>query len=856
MSYKHAKAYKKNGFSIIATDEGKRPIGKWKQYQTTIATDEELAKMFSQDKAYGVAVICGAVSGNLEVIDIDCKYDLTSTLFADFMQLVVEYDEELAKSLLISKTINGGYHVYYRCDKIEGNKKLANRETTKEEKEDNPNDKQRILIETRGDGGYVVAPDTNGYTFIQNKPDCCPKITIEHREVLMEISRSFNQLFETLKTPVTSDEKNYSITPFDDYNQRADIVGLLEKHGWKVVKSTSEKVVFKRPGNTDSKTSGDFNIKMGWFSVFTTSTQFEPNKAYRACAVYAILEANEDYKLAAKQLLSLGYGRQRARIDKRIEGHIRRMRDDGRSDQEITDYLKQHENLPISQAEELIKDFKANSGDEIKAFWEVSAKGKEGKLAVNIIYTKLERFLTEQGGYFLYFYDLKSNIFKVIRNDHGLIEEASTEQIKKFIKEYILTLPWSFDDISRDQLLELTYRNASSMFNNSFFEFLEPANIDFLRDTAETAYFPFKNGVVCVSKDGYELKTYGELKKSIWKSQVIDFNIDLQELDKADEVEYFSFIKKICNDDIDRIKYCSSIIGYLLHKFKDPAMPYCVILAEETEDEKKGGGTGKGILINGISRLINAEQVDGKNFKLDKNFAFQRVKLDTKLVAIQDVRKNVDFEGFYSIITEGITIEKKNKDELYIPYADSPKIMFTTNYSIPDNSNHARRRQKVLEFGGFFTPENTPLDFFGHRLFEDWDGVQWNRFYNFMFSCVMRYMREGICTMEMTDTSKRKKIRLAFGEEFYSWFEDNIEKLSTMNMFHTLYDDFITSNDFDKKTYTVKRFKKGLEDSSAILGLKFFSRKNRIEGNKVEVQIKTGEIDVANSPQSNILPLF
>ena len=61
------------------------------------------------------------------------------------------------------------------------------------------------------------------------------------------------------------------------------------------------------------------------------------------------------------------------------------------------------------------------------------------------------------------------------------------------------------------------------------------------------------------------------------------------------------------------------------------------------------------------------------------------VGLDTKVVAIEDVRKNVDFEGFYSIITEGITVEKKNKDELFIPYKDSPKILFTTNYTIPFN---------------------------------------------------------------------------------------------------------------------------------------------------------------------------
>lgn len=81
--------------------------------------------------------------------------------------------------------------------------------------------------------------------------------------------------------------------------------------------------------------------------------------------------------------------------------------------------------------------------------------------------------------------------------------------------------------------------------------------------------------------------------------------------------------------------------------------------------------------------------------KRDKNFAFQRVKLDTWLIAIQDVRKNVRFEGFYSSITEGITIERKIRMSFFIPYADLPEnfhfLRPTTLYPMSDT---AKRRQK------------------------------------------------------------------------------------------------------------------------------------------------------------------
>jgi cell division protein FtsN len=41
--------------------------------------------------------------------------------------------------------------------------------------------------------------------------------------------------------------------------------------------------------------------------------------------------------------------------------------------------------------------------------------------------------------------------------------------------------------------------------------------------------------------------------------------------------------------------------------------------------------------------------------------------ISTQLIIIEDCRKNLDFEGFYSKITEGVTVEKKNKDVVIKP---------------------------------------------------------------------------------------------------------------------------------------------------------------------------------------------
>jgi hypothetical protein len=225
-------------------------------------------------------------------------------------------------------------------------------------------------------------------------------------------------------------------------------------------------------------------------------------------------------------------------------------------------------------------------------------------------------------------------------------------------------------------------------------------------------------------------------------------------------------------------------------------------------------------------------RLDGKNFKSDKSFAFQRVDIDTKIIAIEDTRKNVDFESFYPIITEGVTVEKKNQDEFFIPYKDSPKIMFTTNYTIPNNGNHAKRRQRVLEFAPFFGVKHTPEDEFGHKLFEDWDKDEWNRFYNFMFYCVNEYLEVGILKMENSDKLAKKQIRVMYGEEFLEFMLTASEEKNLPVKLETLYNDFLSENGFEKKDFSMKKFGKGALDFLENLKISGAVEKKRVHGNK------------------------
>lgn len=313
------------GLQFMPVKKNKQPIVKgWQSYDGK----------HDLTNCEGVGLVCGALSGNLEAIDCDVKYSLDGKLFENYKKAIHEADNKLLEKLVVQKTKGGGYHLIFRCKKIAGNLKLANRPTTEQERQETydktyaseilkgddaqavdrakkaaKNDNVRVLLETRGTGGFIMCYPSKGYELIHRDFYGINEITEEEREMLFTIARSFNEVFEEVHTvPKSTKTKYEGLSPFEDYNERGDVVGLLESYGWKIVGQKGRKTIFLRPGQTTSQSSGNYDHEKGWFSVFTTSTEFEPQKAYRPYAVYAVLECNKDFSAAAKKLLDLGYG--------------------------------------------------------------------------------------------------------------------------------------------------------------------------------------------------------------------------------------------------------------------------------------------------------------------------------------------------------------------------------------------------------------------------------------------------------------------------------------------------------------------------------------------------------------------
>ena len=358
------------------------------------------------------------------------------------------------------------------------------------------------------------------------------------------------------------------------------------------------------------------------------------------------------------------------------------------------------------------------------------------------------RFLQylENNNIFKFYPDENSGTYLFVKNDKNFISVFEEPKIKDFVLS-------DLRERGCIDAFELMANNTSS-FNGNYLSMVKSIDVTFNRDDKDTSYIYYKNAVVKTTKQLIETLDYSEIDDLIWKNQVIDRDITLK--GESDGV-FASFIWKVSGEDADRYYTLKSVIGYLMHSYQNEAKPKCIIFNDEMISEDiPNGGSGKGLIHRAIGHIKNLVVEDGKKFDPKAQFAYQKVNKDTQIFLMDDVQKHFNFESLFSIITEGITVEKKGKDAYQIPFRDSPKISITTNYTIQgDGASHERRVFEV-EIANYFNDKHTPEKEFKHLFFSDWDDEEWARFDNFMIRCIQYYLKNGLVDSNKVNLAYRK----------------------------------------------------------------------------------------------------
>ena len=428
-------------------------------------------------------------------------------------------------------------------------------------------------------------------------------------------------------------------------------------------------------------------------------------------------------------------------------------------------------------------------------FWTKNDKG-----VIKIVHYYFKNFLEDNGFYKFNPEGSKNYVF--VRVINNLIDHTSEKEIKDFVLEYLL----SIDDIT----VYNYFADRTRYFREEFLTLLSSIDVFFIEDTKSTSYLYYMNCAVKITHNEINMIDYLDLGGYVWKDHVIDREFTLCHVQECD---YKTFIHNICGDDVRRIKSMESTIGFLMHGYKN--LSYCpaTILNDEVISDNPEGGTGKGLFMNGLAKMKKLVVIDGKSFTFERSFAYQLVSADTQILCFDDVKRAFDFERLFSVVTEGLTLEKKNKDAIKIPFAKSPKVAITTNYAIKGKGTSFERRKWELELSQHYTKEFTPLVEFGKLMFGDWDDEEWCQFDNYMINCLQGYLKTGLLKSEFVNL-KIRKLSAETCHEFVEWCgllqnsSENTKLRPNNRIYKTdLYNDFVEENpDFAPKSkFTVSR---------------------------------------------------
>jgi len=361
-------------------------------------------------------------------------------------------------------------------------------------------------------------------------------------------------------------------------------------------------------------------------------------------------------------------------------------------------------------------------------FWKTDVNGK-----IKINQYRLIEFLQDGG----FFKTTTKNGKSIVRVQDNIVSEAPDFVIIDYVKKYLTSK-------SEMEVLEIFSKGVSSFVNTGKLNLLDTVKIPIDKDPKNESWFYYKNTAVKVTRGKIESVNYEDLPHKIWASRILDREFMAADGSKSD---FYYFLYNLAGQDEERFASLLTIIGYLLHRYQNKSSTRAVIFVDQniSFDGKANGGSGKTLVTEAVGKMRELVGMDGKNIKTKSWFKNQRIERTTDVVRYDDVQRDFSLETLYSMITSGVTVERKYKDEIQIDPEDAPKIVISSNYPVNGTGGSTdERRRCEYEVANHYDANHQPVDDFKKHFFDDWDNLEWNAFDALMMHCLQVYLQNGL----------------------------------------------------------------------------------------------------------------
>lgn len=197
-------------------------------------------------------------------------------------------------------------------------------------------------------------------------------------------------------------------------------------------------------------------------------------------------------------------------------------------------------------------------------------------------------------------------------------------------------------------------------------------------------------------------------------------------------------------------------IGYMLHSYKAQSRSWAPYAMDNriSEDSQANGRSGKSFFFKAFELMqMQMVKLSGRNDHLTDNpHLYDQVTRFTQIVQIDDLSKRIQANSFYDLITGDMTVNPKNNKSYTIPFDESPKFAFTTNYVPSDFDPSSDARLLYMVFGDYYHQRTSDgdsdyletrsiRDDFGKDLFgSNYSEDEYNADQNFLLQCLHFYL--------------------------------------------------------------------------------------------------------------------
>lgn len=230
-------------------------------------------------------------------------------------------------------------------------------------------------------------------------------------------------------------------------------------------------------------------------------------------------------------------------------------------------------------------------------------------------------------------------------------------------------------------------------------------------------------------------------------------------------------------------------LGYLLHSYKSPSRTWAAFLMDNriAETNEANGRSGKSFFTEALKQLLHLDitTLDGKVLDLQKDtHALSDVTRYTRMVRVEDINQYTSVKDFYNLISGDMRVNPKGLTPYTIPFSESPKFLFSTNYVPGDFDASSDARMLYVTFSDYYhqrTAENpfgyqesrTIYDDFQKNLFDSfYNEDEWNADLNLLMQCEQFYLSIAMKPVKILPPMQniiQRKLKTEMGPQFEEW---------------------------------------------------------------------------------------